>query len=102
VGHHFDPPRGRDDADQLVPLQIQRAGIVCTEFEPSAIEPLDLAGEPIAVRERDDVRLRLGGCGLGHDERDQQPDPDRPEHRTPHRSATMTVPHSARRTFPTA
>ena len=32
---HLDPAR-RDDADQLVPLQIQRAGIVGLELEPAA------------------------------------------------------------------
>ena len=51
----------RDEADELVPLEIQRAGVVGLELEPAAFEPLDLAGDAIAVGERDDVGLALGG-----------------------------------------
>jgi hypothetical protein len=39
------------DAHQLVPLQIERAGIVGLELEPAALETDDLAGDAIAVRE---------------------------------------------------
>ena len=56
---HLDPAR-RDDADKLVPLQVQRAGIVGLELEPAAAELCDLAGDAIAVGERDDVGPPLG------------------------------------------
>ena len=46
--------------DELVPLQIQRAGVVGLELEPAALEPDDFAGDPIAVGEGHDVGAALG------------------------------------------
>ena len=52
--HHLDEPR-RDDAEQLVPFQVQRARVVRLELEPAALEAHDLAGDPVAVGKDDDV-----------------------------------------------
>ncbi len=59
LGHHFDGARRLHGGD-LVPLQVERADVVRLELEPAAIEPDDLAGDPIAVGERDDVGAALG------------------------------------------
>jgi hypothetical protein len=48
--HHFDQSFS-DEAGQLVPFQIERAGIVGLELKSAAIEPNDLAGDPIVVCE---------------------------------------------------
>jgi hypothetical protein len=58
-GRHFNQTL-RDDAGQLVPFQIERAGIVGLELEPSAFETYDFARNAIAIRERDDVGAPLG------------------------------------------
>ena len=55
----FNQPRWSTTLDELVPLQVQRAGIVGLELEPAALELFDFAGDAIAVGERDDVGAAL-------------------------------------------
>ena len=50
----LDEPR-RDDAEQLVPFDVQRARVVRLELEPAALETHDLTGDPVAVGKGDDV-----------------------------------------------
>jgi hypothetical protein len=61
---HFDKP-SRDKARQLVPLQIQRPGIVGLEFEHRAIHTDHLARDAVAIRQGDDIGAILSGCRRG-------------------------------------
>ena len=70
--------------DELVPFQIERAGVVGLELEPAPLEPDDLAGDAIAVGERDDVGPPLGVARLprkaSEPERDCSERARRPRH----------------------
>ena len=71
------PPVGRADLEQshrleaahLVPLDVQGPDVVGLELETPAIEPLHLAGDAVAVAERDDVGA---GTRLGPSSRHQR------------------------------
>ena len=67
--HRFDLPCGHD-ADQLVPLQIKRAGIVGLELEPAAVEADDFAGDSIAVGQGHDISAALPvSCRSQHEDK---------------------------------
>ena len=74
--------RVRDEADEIVPLEIQRAGVVGLELEPAAIETDDLTGDAVAVGERDDVgpplrrRGRVHAARKGERQRSSRATPD--------------------------
>jgi hypothetical protein len=59
AGEHLHHSR-RHETSELVPFEIQRPRIVGLELEPASLEAIDLAGDPIAVGQVDEVGLSLG------------------------------------------
>jgi hypothetical protein len=62
--------------DDLVPLDVDGARIVGLELQLTALEPDDLAGDAVTIRQRDHIgsRLRQQRCGQDQHESGGQPD----------------------------
>jgi len=67
---HLEQLRRRD-RPHLVPFDVDRADIVGLQLEPATMELADLAGEPVAVSQLDDITL-----GIRLNTRRQELEPD--------------------------